>query len=73
MDMTEQYLKTKEVASLLKCSTVQVQRYVKRGHFPGTYQLDPTMKTSPFLIPLSAVEQFQKSRIITPEKVLSEI
>jgi predicted DNA-binding transcriptional regulator AlpA len=52
MDMTEQYLKTKEVASLLKCSTVQVQRYVKRGHFPGTYQLDPTMKTSPFFIPL---------------------
>jgi excisionase family DNA binding protein len=64
--MDEEYLSTEQVAELLKCSTVSVQRYIARGHFPGTQKMDPTRKNSGFRIPRAAVDNFRKLQVVTP-------
>jgi predicted transcriptional regulator len=67
-NMTEDYLSTKEVAEILGVTTMTVSRYVKKGFFPGTKKNDPTTENSPFRIPRAAVEKFQESQVISPEK-----
>jgi excisionase family DNA binding protein len=66
--MTDEYLTSEEVAKILDCSSVTVQRMVKRGHFPGTRKLDPTRKNSGLRIPRQAVDEFLKAQVVTPEK-----
>ena len=70
--MADEFMTTEEVAEILKCSTVTVQRFVKRGHFPGTRQLDPTRKNSGFRIPRESVDAFLAAQVVTPSQPVDE-
>lgn len=57
-------LTSKEVAEILRVSQSFVAVLVRRGHFPGAIKIDPTRKNSHLRIPLQAVEEFNKTRIL---------
>ena len=50
------------VAQRLNCSPTKVRTLIDEGRFPNARKLDPLKKTSPYLIPVSDVVQFEKDR-----------
>jgi excisionase family DNA binding protein len=48
-----------QVAEILGVSRYTVHNFIKRGHFPGAYKLDPTRK-SQYVIPKKDVDRFVK-------------
>lgn len=56
------YLTTNEVADLLRTTEVTVQRWIKKGKFPNTVQVDRMIR-----IPVSDLEPYG----ITAEQALS--
>jgi excisionase family DNA binding protein len=57
--MKEQYMTVTEAAKLLGVTTRTVQRYLRRGLFPGAYQLSGGV-SMPWLIPADEVKNFIK-------------
>ena len=60
--MTNKDLTVAEVAKRLKFSGQTVRRILAEGKFPHAYQMNPGAATSPFLIPESDVDAFERSR-----------
>lgn len=65
--MTDEDLTTKEVAEILKCTTMTVTEFVKRGHFPGARKMDPTRRNSPLRIPRAEVLAYQEKQLVSPK------
>lgn len=57
--LTEKFLTVEQVAKRLRVSRSTITRWIGEGFFPGARQKNPRLKTSPFEIPLTAVEQFE--------------
>lgn len=51
-------LRTAEVAKRLGVHSNTVLAWIRDGHFPGAYKIGPG-KTSPYVIPESAIEAFE--------------
>lgn len=56
----ERYMRTGEVAGLLRTTEATVRRWVQEGLLPG---LKVNGRTSPLLIPREAVEALRKARV----------
>jgi excisionase family DNA binding protein len=57
--MNQQYMTVTEAAKILGVTTRTVQRYLRRGLFPGAYQL-PGGASQPWIIPADEVNNFIK-------------
>ena len=55
------YLTVSDVAKRFKVTERAVQKWIRLGYFPGTLQ---ATRRGHYRIPLSAVEQFERSRRI---------
>jgi len=53
-------LRVAGVAERLNCSDWKVRSLIAEGRFPNVRKLDPQKRNSPFLIPLSDVEKYEK-------------
>lgn len=63
-----EYISTSEAAERLRVSPRTIARWIRRGCFPGAIKVNPNFKNSPFIIPIPAIEEFEKKReLITDE------
>jgi excisionase family DNA binding protein len=60
--MQTENLKVSQVAEILGVSKATVHRLIEKGHFPGSYRVDPTGLRSHVIIPKSDVDEFLKKR-----------
>jgi hypothetical protein len=59
----DNFLNTQEAAERLGVHSRTVVRWIEQGHFPGARKVNPfAKKRSPYIIPLSDIEQFEKTR-----------
>lgn len=63
----ENYISTSEAAERLGVTQRTIARWVSKGCFPGAIKVNPQFKHSPYLIPVSAIEEFEASREIGTE------
>jgi excisionase family DNA binding protein len=60
--MAAQDCTVKHAAELLGVSVRTIQDWIKQGHFPHAYKLNPQKSNSPYRIPSTDVEQFKAGR-----------
>lgn len=56
------YLTAQDAAERLMVTKRTIITWIKDGRFPGTIRKDPLAPRSPYLIPIKAIEKFEKER-----------
>ena len=59
---SKEFLNTAAAAKRLNVSPRTIIYWAQKGFFPGAFKVNPFVKKSPLLIPLSAIEEFEKKR-----------
>jgi NADPH-dependent curcumin reductase CurA len=62
----EKFISAANVAKRFNVTARTVVRWIADGDLPGSFRVTPGVKNSPFLIPLSSVEEFEKK---FPERI----
>ena len=65
--MTDQILTVNESAEIIGCDPRTVHRLCVRGELDGARKLDPTKRTSAWLIPTAAVEKYLAAKATKTE------
>jgi hypothetical protein len=60
--VSDEYLSTSEAAQRLMVTTRTILHWIDLGFFPGSFKVNPRAKNSPYLIPVSAIENFEQER-----------
>jgi excisionase family DNA binding protein len=55
-------LTVRQVAERLNVDRTTITRWINAGHFPHAYKLNPRSPNSPFRVPNTDVEQFERER-----------
>jgi excisionase family DNA binding protein len=53
---------TEEAATILRVSRRAIQKWIHAGYFPSAYKINPDGATSPYRIPASDIEAFDRRR-----------
>lgn len=56
------FISSSEAAKRLNVTSRSITRWIESGKFPGAFKANPSVKNSPFLIPLDVFEEFEASR-----------
>lgn len=59
---TNEFINSSEAAKWLNVSTRTITNWVQKGYFQGAFKINPLARNSPYLIPMSAIEEFEKKR-----------
>jgi hypothetical protein len=59
---TDEFINSSEAARRLSVTSRTITRWVLDGYFPGAFKVNPHAERSPYLIPVSAVEEFERMR-----------
>jgi len=58
----EMKFNTRQVADRLQVTPQSVTRWIREGKFLNAVKVNPTAGNSPYIIPLSDIEQFERRR-----------
>lgn len=58
--MNREHLTTIETASRLGVTPQAITKWIRTGKFPNAQKINPAIKKSPYIIPVSDIEEFEK-------------
>ena len=57
-----EYLSTADAAERLQVSYATMARWIRLGHFPNARKKNPFLETSPYIIPIEDIENFEHGK-----------
>jgi hypothetical protein len=58
---SDQFISSAGAAKRLDVTTRTITRWVSEGYFPGAFKVNPEVENSPWMLPMSVFEPFEKA------------